>query len=61
MLREAVRAFSVSEIAPHVQAMDEEQKIDGALIRKLFELGVMGIEIPESDGGDLVRASSRRC
>ena len=51
MLREAVRAFSVSEIAPRVRVMDEEQEIDAELIRKLFELGVMGIEIPESEGG----------
>jgi acyl-CoA dehydrogenase len=31
--------------------MDEEQHLDAALLRKLFELGLMGIEIPEEFGG----------
>ena len=31
--------------------MDEKQRIDDGLLRKLFELGLMGIEIPEEFGG----------
>ncbi len=51
MFREVVRDFAVSEVAPRVHAMDEAQQIDPELIPKLFELGVMGIEIPEVQGG----------
>ena len=51
MFRDAVRDFAQSEIAPRIQAMDEAERIDPDLIPKLFELGLMGIEIPETQGG----------
>jgi alkylation response protein AidB-like acyl-CoA dehydrogenase len=51
MFQEAVRDFALSEVAPRVASMDEEQKMDRALIDQLFELGLMGIEIPEEHGG----------
>ena len=51
MFRDTVRDFATTEVTPHVAAMDEAQEIDPALIRRLFELGVMGIEIPEEHGG----------
>jgi len=51
MFQEAVRDFAGAEVAPRVHAMDEAQALDPGLIRKLFELGVMGIEIPERFGG----------
>jgi len=51
MFRDAVRDFAASEIAPHVTRMDEAQQIDADLIPKLFELGLMGVEIPEQHGG----------
>jgi butyryl-CoA dehydrogenase/short/branched chain acyl-CoA dehydrogenase len=51
MFREAVREFAAAEIAPRVSRMDEAQEIDADLITKLFELGLMGIEIPEELGG----------
>lgn len=51
MFREAVRDFALSEVAPRVAAMDEAQAIDVDLIPKLFEMGLMGIEIPEAQGG----------
>jgi butyryl-CoA dehydrogenase/short/branched chain acyl-CoA dehydrogenase len=46
-----VRQFAEKEIAPLVRRMDEDQHFDAGLIRRLFELGLMGIEIPESYGG----------
>jgi short/branched chain acyl-CoA dehydrogenase len=46
-----VRTFAVTEIAPHVREMDEAASIPRALITKLFELGLMSIEIPEALGG----------
>ena len=51
MFREAVRNFSTSEIAPLVSQMDEKQELDAGLLPQLFELGLMGIEIPEEFGG----------
>lgn len=51
MFQEAVRDFATSEIAPKVMEMDEAQQMDPDIIRQLFELGLMGIEVPESYGG----------
>jgi alkylation response protein AidB-like acyl-CoA dehydrogenase len=51
MFREAVRDFAESEITPRVTAMDENMAFDPDLLPQLFELGLMGIEIPEAMGG----------
>jgi len=51
LFRESVREFAAAEIRPLVREMDEQAKIPRALIDKLFALGVMGIEVPESLGG----------
>jgi acyl-CoA dehydrogenase len=51
LFRATVRQFAQEEIAPLTRRMDEEQQIDSSLLRKLFELGMMGIEIPEGFGG----------
>ncbi len=51
MLRDAVRDFAETEVRPRVSAMDQAGAIDAALLPKLFELGLMGIEIPETYGG----------
>ena len=51
LLRDSVRAFAVSEIAPHVREMDEQAVIPRTLIDRLFDLGVMAIEIPDRFGG----------
>ena len=51
MFREAVRDFATSEVAPLVSQMDHKQEIEADLIPQLFELGLMGIEIPEEFGG----------
>ena len=48
---ESVRQFARDEVAPLVRRMDEEQHFDAALLHKLFELGLMGVEIPEEFGG----------
>ena len=49
--QQAVRDFARDEIAPRVSAMDEARAMDPALIGKLFEFGLMGVEIPERFGG----------
>ena len=51
LFRETVRQFALEEVSPLVRRMDEEQHLDGGLLRKLFELGLMGIEIPEEFSG----------
>src|SRR5277367_3657792 len=51
LLRDSVYEFADKEIRPLVREMDEHAKLAPALIGKLFELGVMGIEIPDSYGG----------
>lgn len=49
--REAIREFAEAEIKPHVTHMDEAAKMNPEIIRKLFEMGLMGIETPEKWGG----------
>jgi butyryl-CoA dehydrogenase/short/branched chain acyl-CoA dehydrogenase len=51
MFRDTVRRFALEQIAPLVHTMDESQQMDSGLIKKLFQLGLMGIEIPEQYGG----------
>ena len=51
MFQDAVRDFAHSEIAPKTMEMDQAQKMDPGIVSQLFELGLMGIEIPESYGG----------
>jgi len=51
ILRDSVREFAQAQVRPLVREMDEHAKIPRALVDKLFDLGVMGIEIPESYGG----------
>jgi alkylation response protein AidB-like acyl-CoA dehydrogenase len=51
MFRDTVRQFAVEQIGPLVRGMDEAQQMDTALIKKLFGLGLMGIEVPEQYSG----------
>jgi short/branched chain acyl-CoA dehydrogenase len=51
MFQDQVRAFAEERVRPLVSKMDAEAKLDPALIRECFDLGLMGIEIPERFGG----------
>jgi alkylation response protein AidB-like acyl-CoA dehydrogenase len=51
MFRETVRQFAQDSLTGRVAQMDQAARLDPDLIRELFELGVMGIEIPEKWGG----------
>jgi alkylation response protein AidB-like acyl-CoA dehydrogenase len=51
LFRDSVQEFASREIRPLVREMDEHAKIPRDLIDKLFSLGVMGIEVPETLGG----------
>lgn len=48
MLKEATADFAASVLKPKVQDMEEASKLDPDLIKQFFEMGLMGIEIPES-------------
>jgi len=49
--REAVAAFAEDEVRPRVTAMEQAAKLDPTLVPKYFEMGLMGIEVPEQYGG----------
>jgi len=51
MFRDTVRQFAEETVAPRVHAMDSAAKFDEDLIPQFFEMGLMGIEVPESLGG----------
>ena len=51
MFRDAVREFAETEVRPHVSEMDEAGAFRKELIPRFFELGLMGIEVPEKWGG----------
>ncbi len=51
MFRASVREFAEGEIRPRVEAMEEHSKLDPTLIKQCFDLGLMGIEIPDELGG----------
>ena len=51
MFRDVVRKFARERIGPHVREMDEAGVFRKELLHEMFELGLMGIEIPEEFGG----------
>ena len=51
ILRDSVREFAEARVRPLVREMDEHAKISKELVKELFDLGVMGIEVPETYGG----------
>jgi len=51
MFRESVLGFAKEKVAPLVSQMDEKGAMDKSVVKGLFDLGVMGIEVPEELGG----------
>src|SRR3954471_6770102 len=51
IFRDSVRQFAEARVRPLVREMDEHAKMSRPLVAELFELGVMGIEVPEAYGG----------
>lgn len=49
--RDAVASFAAEEVRPRVTQMEQAGKIDPALVKQYFEMGLMGIEVPEQYGG----------
>ena len=51
LFRDTVRGFAEDKIRPHVKEMDEKGVFEPSLLQESFQLGLMGIEIPEQYGG----------
>lgn len=49
--RDAVRDFAENEIKPLVHEMDQKAEMNSELVKKLFQMGLMGVESPEKYGG----------
>ncbi|NKY86320.1 acyl-CoA dehydrogenase family protein [Nocardia veterana] len=50
-LREVARAWVDKEVVPYATAWDRAESVDTAIVRKLGDMGFLGIEIPEEYGG----------
>jgi short-chain 2-methylacyl-CoA dehydrogenase len=51
LFRDSCRSFAEDRINPLVHRMDEEAKLEKSIIPDLFDMGLMGIHIPEEFGG----------
>jgi butyryl-CoA dehydrogenase/short/branched chain acyl-CoA dehydrogenase len=51
LFQSTVRRFARERLAPHVRAMDETGVFRKDLLQEMFELGLMGIDVPEEYGG----------
>jgi alkylation response protein AidB-like acyl-CoA dehydrogenase len=51
LFRDNIRQFSEEKIRPRAREMDEKGVFDPELIQQFFQLGLMGIEVPEEFGG----------
>src|SRR5688572_9445096 len=51
IIRDSVREFAEARVRPLVREMDEQARMSPVLVSQLFELGAMGIEVPETYGG----------
>jgi alkylation response protein AidB-like acyl-CoA dehydrogenase len=51
LFRENVRQFAEEKVRPWAKEMDEKGVFDKSLIKQFFQLGLMGIEVPEQYGG----------
>ncbi len=51
LFRDNLRQFAEEKLRPLVRPMDEKGMFDEDLLREFFQLGLMGIEIPEELGG----------
>lgn len=51
LFRDAIREFAEGEIAPRVATMEANGRYDDDLLPKLFEMGLMAVDVPEQYGG----------
>jgi isovaleryl-CoA dehydrogenase len=58
MLRETVRSFTSSEVEPQAHEYDKKEQFNLPLFRKLGELGLLGITVPDTYGGSGMDATA---
>ncbi len=58
MLREMVQSFVQSEVEPQAHKFDREEKFNLPLFKKMSELGLLGITVPEAYGGSGLDATA---
>jgi alkylation response protein AidB-like acyl-CoA dehydrogenase len=58
LVRETARDFAEREIKPIAQQLDEEERFDVNMVRKMGEMGFFGMIIPEKYGGKAMQALS---
>lgn len=51
MFQQSVRDFAIEKVRPLVHEMDQKAAMSMDLVRSFFELGIMGVEVPEQWGG----------
>lgn len=51
LLRDTIRDFMSVEVAPHIEAHERERRFPVEIVRRIGELGWLGIPIPEDEGG----------
>lgn len=51
LFKQEIAKFATKVVGPHVEAMDQKEAIHPDIIKQCFEMGLMGIELPEAFGG----------
>ena len=51
LFAEEIKKFALSQIKPKIKDMDDKEAMDPSIIKAIFEMGLMGIEIPSDFGG----------
>ncbi len=51
LLRDTIRSFMVDEVGPAIEAHERERRFPIEIVRRIGELGWLGIPIPEEEGG----------
>ena len=51
LLRDTIRAFMLAEVAPVIEEHERERRFPTDIVRRIGELGWLGIPIPEDEGG----------
>jgi isovaleryl-CoA dehydrogenase len=51
LLRQTVRQFAADQVEPQAMAHDESGTLNVALMKKAGDLGLLGVTVPEADGG----------
>ncbi len=61
LLRANVRAFCRAEVAEQAKQWDEDERLPEHILRKVADMGLMGMQVPEQYGGAGVSAVASAC